>query len=272
MAPAVLYDGMQFPESPRWRDGRVWVCDWAAEELLAIGLDGASELIAKVPSFPFCIDWLPDGRLLINAARLQAVLTLGESGALDTYAALGHLTPMPPGNEIVVHPSGNAYVNGAGFNLMSGEAPRPGMIALVRPDGSAVQVAGEIEFPNGMAVTPDGATLLCADSYAHTLIAFTIAGDGTLGDRRTWADLGDGVPDGICLAADGSAWYADVPNRRCVRVAEGGAELDRIELDRGAFSCALADDEATLFVAAREWHGTDFAAGAGTGQLLAIAL
>ena len=128
---------------------------------------------------------------------------------------------------------------------------------LVTADGAVRQVADEIAFPNGMAVMPDNRTLIVAESYAGRLTAFTIGEDGSLGDRRVWADLGDAAPDGICIDASGAVWYADVPHRCCVRVAEGGDVLNRIELDRGCFSCALGGgDDRTLFMVTREWNGS----------------
>jgi len=120
-----------------------------------------------------------------------------------------------------------------------------------------------------MAVTPDNRTLIVADSYGKELTAFDIETDGSLTNRRAWAELGDGVPDGICLDSEGAVWYADVPNKRCVRVQEGGQVLQTIELDRGCFACMLGgDDGRSLFLITREWHGTDVSKGAGTGQVL----
>jgi sugar lactone lactonase YvrE len=266
----VLITGLSFGESPRWHENRLWVCDWGAEELLAVDLDGASEFICRVPSFPFCIDWLPDGRLLINSARDRAVLTLTGDASLAVYADLSGLPGIPPGNEIVIDSRGNAYVNGPGFDMMSGAEFAPGTVALVGPDGSAATVADGIAFPNGMAITPDDRTLIVADSYGNELTAFDIDADGGLSSRRAWARLGDGVPDGICIDAEGAVWYADVPNKCCVRVREGGEVLDRIDLDRGGFACMLGgDDGRTLFIVAREWHGAQgIAAGAGSGQVL----
>jgi sugar lactone lactonase YvrE len=212
---------------------------------------------------------LPDGRLLINAARQKALLTLGEDGSLVTHADLSGLARVPPNNEIVVDARGNAYVDGGGFDLSSGEPFAPGMVALVTPDGVSREVADGIAFGNGMAIAPDDRTLIVAESYGRCLTAFEIADDGGLSDRRVWADLGDGVPDGICVDAEGAVWYADVPNKRCVRVREGGEVLATIDVDRGCFACMLGgDDGRILFIVAREWHGTDFAAGNGTGQVL----
>ena len=251
-----LMTGIDFGESPRWHDGRLWFADWGAEELIAVDLDGNSEVIAPVHSFPFCIDWLPDGTLLVVSGRDRSVLRMGADRSLETYVDLRPLSDKG-WNEIVVDGRGNAYVNGGGFDLMAGEPFAPGIVALVTPDGSARQVADEIAFPNGMAVMPDNRTLIVAESYAGRLTAFTIGADGSLGDRRVWADLGDAAPDGICIDASGAVWYADVPHRCCVRVAEGGAVLDRIELDRGCFSCALGGrDDRTLFMVTREWNGS----------------
>ena len=250
-----LMTGIDFGESPRWHDGRLWFADWGAEELIAVDLDGNSEVIAPVHSFPFCIDWLPDGTLLVVSGRDRSVLRMGTDQSLETYVDLHPLSDKG-WNEIVVDGRGNAYVNGGGFDLMAGEPFAPGIVALVTPDGSARQVADGIAFPNGMAVMPDNRTLIVAESYGGRLTAFTIHDDGSLGDRRVWAEFGDAAPDGVCIDATGAVWYADVPHRCCVRVAEGGDVLNRIELDRGCFSCALGgDDGRTLFMVTREWNG-----------------
>jgi sugar lactone lactonase YvrE len=141
---------------------------------------------------------------------------------------------------------------------------------LLRPDEPARLEADGIAFPNGMAITPDNSTLIVAESYGRKLTAFEIAADGSLSGGRTWADLGDGVPDGICIDADGAVWYADVPNMRCQRVGAGGEVLATIDHDRGCFSCTLGGANGrTLFVVAQEWHGPDrMADGARTGQVL----
>ena len=264
-----LLTGIAFGESPRWHDGRLWFTDWGAEELIAVDLDGNSEVIAHVPSFPFCIDWLPDGQLLIVSARERAVLRLESDGALAKHADLRPLADKP-WNEIVVDGRGNAYVNGGGFDMLAGEAPAPGMVALLAPGEEPRRVADGIAFPNGMAVTPDNSTLIVADSYGRELVAFDIEAEGGLSNRRTWADLGEGAPDGICIDADGAVWYADVPNRRCVRVREGGEVLQTIELDRGGFACMLGGyDGRTLFIVAREWRGVESTADSErSGQLL----
>jgi len=203
-APQILLTDIAFGESPRWgRDGRLWFSDWGTEELIAVDRAGERETIAHIPSFPFCIDWMPDGRLLIVSARDRLLLRREHDGALVTHADLS-LLPDPPGNEIVVDGRGNAYLNGGGFDFTAGAAFAPGIIALVTPDGAARQVADGIAFPNGMAVTPDGATLIVAESYGNRLTAFDIAADGDLSNRRIWADLGDGVPDDISLDAEGA--------------------------------------------------------------------
>jgi sugar lactone lactonase YvrE len=168
----------------------------------------------------------------------------------------------------VVDGRGNAYVGNIGFDFPGGELA-PGIVALVRPDGSAIRVADGIAFANGMAVTPDNATLILAESYGNRLTAFDVAEDGGLSNRRVWADLGGGVPDGICLDAEGAVWYSDVPNKRCVRVREGGEVLETVQLDRGCFACALGgDDRGTLFMMAAEFSSTAAMSGERTGQVL----
>jgi sugar lactone lactonase YvrE len=194
-----LITGIAFGESPRWHDDRLWFCDWGAQEVVAVDLEGRSEVIVRVgfPSFPMCIDWLPDGRLLIVSARDGLLLRREPDGSLVTHADLSGLSEKGhPWNEIVVDGRGNAYINNQGFDFPGGEFA-PGMIALLTPDGSSRQVADGVAFPNGMVVTPDNSTLIVAESYGNKLTAFEIAADGSLSDGRVWAHLDDGVPDGI---------------------------------------------------------------------------
>jgi len=263
-----LMTDLALGESPRWHGDRLWFSNWGAQEVIAVDLEGKSEVIARVQSFSFCIDWLPDGRLLIVSASERLLLRREPDGSLVTHADLSHLADYP-WNDIVVDGRGNAYVNNTGFDFPGGEFA-PGIVALVPPDGSARQVADGVAFPNGMAVTSDNSTLIVAESYANKLTAFHIAADGSLSNRRVWADLDDGVPDGICIDAENAVWYGDVPNQRCVRVREGGEVLQTIELDRGCFACMLGGaDKRTLFMMAAEWAGTaSMADGRRTGQVL----
>jgi sugar lactone lactonase YvrE len=263
--PQILLSGLAIGESPRWHEDRLWFSNWGAQEIIAVDLDGNSEVMARVPTtVPFCIDWLPDGRLLVVAGQEAQLLRGNPDGSLSTYAELGSISERP-WNDIVVDGRGNAYVGNIGFDFPEGEFT-PGILALATPEGSARQVADGVAFPNGIVVTPDNSTLILAESYGNRLSAFDIATDGGLSNRRVWADLGDGVPDGICLDAEGAVWYGDVPNKRCVRVREGGEVLQTVELDRGCFACTLGgEDGRILFMVA-----ADMTSEALTGQVLTV--
>jgi len=256
-----LLTGLAMGESPRWHEDRLWFSDWGAQEIIAVDLNGNSQVVVRTSfGLPFCIDWLPDGRLLIVSGREGLLLRRESDGSLVTHADLRDLSG-GGWNEIVVDGRGNAYINGG-----------PGIIALLGPDGPARQVAEGIAFPNGMAVTPDNSTLIIAESHGKRLTAFDITADGSLSNRRVWADLGVGVPDGICIDADNAVWYGDVPNKPCVRVREGGEVLRTINLDRGCFACMLGGvGKRTLFLIATEWRGMENipeVARARTGQVL----
>jgi len=258
----LLADGLGFPESTRWRDGRVWLCNWGAGEVLAVAPDGAREVVARVAprSLPFSIDWDPDGRLLAIDGPERLLRRQAPDAGFETVADLTAFGPAPF-NELVVGASGNAYVNGGG-----------GIVVCVRPGGGAQQVAEGLRFPNGMALLDADRTLVVADSHAEELVGFDVASDGTLSGRRTWAGL-QHAPDGICADAAGAVWVATVPGRRCLRVREGGEVLDEVHVDRGCFACMLGgEDGCTLFIAAAEWRGMDALMKDGpgtTGQLLA---
>ncbi|MGN9793080.1 SMP-30/gluconolactonase/LRE family protein [Streptomyces sp. OZ13] len=266
MALRTLLTGHGLVESPRWRGDRLYFSDWSAGEVIAVDLAGRSETIARVTSLPLCTAFLPDGRMLLVSSSDGLLLRRERDGALVRYAELGG---RPGWNDIVVDGRGNAYVNSIGFDMMAGAPYEPGFVALVTPDGTVRQVADGLAFPNGMAVTADNSTLVVAESYGHCLAAFDIDAGGGLSGRRVWAHLGDGTPDGICLDAAGAVWYADVPGKRCVRVAEGGQVLQAVELDRGGFACTLGGpDGTTLFVVAAEWSDGPEPVPAGTGQVL----
>lgn len=261
-----LLAGLAFGESPRWHEGRLWFSNWGTQQVVAVDLEGKSEVMVRVPTtLPFCIDWLPDGRLLVVSGRERLLLRREPDGELVTHVDLSSLSN-GIWNEIVVDSHGNTYLNGGPLTTEGS-----GVIALVTPNGAARLVADNIAFPNGMAVTPDNSTLIIAESYGNRLTAFDIEEDGSLSNRRIWADLGKGVPDGICLDRAGAIWYGDVPNKCCVHVREGGEVLQSIELDRGCFACMLGGwNRQTLFMMTAEWHGFEQMVGqARTGQVLA---
>lgn len=269
--PQILLSGHAVGESPRWHEGRLWFSNWGVQEIVAVDLDGNSEVMVSVPTtIPFCFDWLPDGRMLVVSGPEALLLRREPDGTLVTHADLSGLAS--GFNEIVVDGRGNAYVNGGDFDFETGEGAESGVVVLVRPDGSIRQVADNIAFGNGMAVTPDNSTLIVAESWARRLSAFDIAADGGLSNRRVWADLGDDPPDGICIDAVGAVWYGTVPNKRCVRVREGEEVLQSIETDLACFACMLGgEDGRTLFILAAEWPGPenmDLLFQSHTGQVL----
>jgi sugar lactone lactonase YvrE len=256
----VLLDGFGMGESPRWHDGRLWFSSWGTNEIIALSSDGTSEVMGPGGGGAgWAVDWLPDGRMIVTGFQLMAV---GPDGSRVPYAELREAAPHGV-SEITVDGRGNVYVDSIGFDfadfgdvMASGVAP--GTITLVTPDGTARVVADGLAFPNGMVVTPDGATLVVAESFARRLTAFDIGADGGLTNRRTWADV---TGDGICLDADGAIWTSEVSTGEgsvCLRVAEGGEILDRIELDRSCYACMLGgDDGRTLFMVLAKWFGPE---------------
>lgn len=265
-----LATGLAFGESPRWRNGRLWFSDFGAQEVGAVDLEGKKETIARVAGTPMGLGFLPDDRLLIVSMRDGLLLRRENDGSLVTHADLSTLSRYP-WSDMVVDGRGNAYIGNLGFNFPGGEFS-PGILVLVTPDGEARQVADGCAFANGMVVTPDNSTLILAESYGHRLTAFDIDASGSLSNRRVWADLGNGFPDGICLDAENAVWYADVPAMHCVRVHQGGEVLQTIDLDRGCFACMLGGaDRRTLFLMAAQYPPTSWGPEAArTGQILTI--
>ena len=247
-----LMSGLVVGESPRWHDGRLWFCNWGAQEIRTIDESGNGELVARGPKMAgYCIDFLPDGRLLVTGE--DRLLRREPDGSFVTHADLAALGK--GWNEVTVDGRGNIYVNSVGFNFGQEEF-RPGTIAMISPDGSSRQVADHIMFPNGMVVTPDNSTLVIAESWAHRLTAFDITDDGSLVNRRVWAEV-DG--DGICLDSEGAIWCSGVSGGgpECLRVREGEV-LQRIELESACFACMLGgEDGKTLFLMNADWLGVE---------------
>ena len=259
-ATRVLLDGLGMGESPRWHDGRLWFSEWGSDEIVAVDLDGSREVIGPGGGGSgWATGWLPDGRMLITGAELMRV---EPDGSRVRHADLSQVSAYG-WSEMTVDGRGNVYVDSVNFDfadfgevMSSGQTP--GKIALVSPEGDAREVAADLAFPNGMVVTPDDGTLIVAESFARRLTAFDIAADGSLSNRRVWADV---TGDGICVDAEGAVWCSDVgPDEGGVvlRVREGGAVLDRIELDRPCYACMLGgEDGRTLFMVVAKWFGPD---------------
>jgi sugar lactone lactonase YvrE len=219
----------------------------------AVDLDGRAELVLEVPTRPSGLGWLPDGRLLVVSMRDRRVLRLEPDGEVVVHADLADLASFDC-NDMVVDGLGRAYVGNAGFDLSARPLEvRAAEVVLVTPDGEARVVDDEVVFPNGSVVTPDGSTLVVAETFGQCLTAFTIAEDGSLTDRRTFASLRGTSPDGICLDAEGAVWVADANGSACLRVREGGEVVDRVDTGRGCFACMLGGaDRRTLFLMTAE--------------------
>jgi sugar lactone lactonase YvrE len=247
-APRVLLDGLVFAEGPRWRDGRLWFSDMHAHEVVAVDERGVRETVVRVPECPSGLGWLPDGRMLIVSMQDRRLLRL-EEGRLAEHADLSALAPFHL-NDMVVDARGNAFVGNFGFDLHGGAKTRTTCLIHVAPDGRSRVAADDLCFPNGAVVTPDGRTLIVAESFAKCLTAFDLAADGTLSNRRVWAAL-DFHPDGIALDADGCIWAAQpITPGSFRRVAPGGTVVQQIDAgERGGFACALGGaDRRTLFL------------------------
>jgi sugar lactone lactonase YvrE len=242
-----LLKGLIFPEGPRWHEGKLWFSDMHAHKVRTVDLDGRAEDVVEVAAWPSGLGWLPDGRLLIVSMTDRKLLRL-ETGLLKTHADLSKLASFHC-NDMVVDGQGRAYVGNFGYDLLSEAPKKPAELVLVNPDGSARVVADGLDFPNGTVVTADGKTLIIGESMGHRLTAFSIAGDGSLTNRRVFAELGEGVPDGIALDAENAVWVASPLNRELLRVREGGVITDHLKCDSMPIACALGGpSRKTLFV------------------------
>ncbi|MCZ7531583.1 MAG: SMP-30/gluconolactonase/LRE family protein [Acidimicrobiia bacterium] len=246
----IVVDGLTFAEGPRWHDGRLWFSDFYTHHVLCCDADGSNlEMVCEVPGQPSGLGWLPDDRLLIVSMTDRRLLRLAPDRSLIEVADLSDLATWHC-NDMVVDAHGNAFVGHFGFDLEA-EPVEPVMASLARVsiDGEVGVAADEMAFPNGSVITPDGTTLIVAETVASKITAFDLAADGTLSNRRVWAEVPGTYPDGICLDAEGAVWFADALGAACIRVFEGGRVTERIEPGRGCFACMLGgSDRRTLYL------------------------
>ena len=219
-----------------------------ARQVLRVTSEGEVEPVVEVPNDPSGLGWLPTGDLLVVSMTDRRIMRWNGK-RLSVHADLADLASFHC-NDMVVGPTGRAYVGNFGFDLHAGKKPRTAELICVEPDGTARVVADELAFPNGTVITPDGRTLILAETFASKLTAFDIADNGDLNNRRTWAELPQGaVPDGICLDSDGGVWSASPTSNECIRQLEGGEVTHRVAVSQGAFACMLGgDDGSTLFI------------------------
>ncbi len=243
----ILLDGLLFPEGPRWHDGKLWFSDMHGLHVMTVDLDGNSEKIVKVKASPSGLGWLPDGRLIVVSMIDRRLLRLDPIGLVE-IADLRELASFHC-NDMVVDKVGRAYIGNFGFDLAANKPVEPAEIVMVTPDGDARVVAENLLFPNGTVISPDGQTLIVAETWGNRLTAFDIEPDGSLKNRRTWAKLEDVYPDGICLDAEGAIWVAAPYPGEVMRVQEGGNVTHRMNVSTKPYACMLGGhDRRTLFV------------------------
>lgn len=244
----VLLDGLTFPEAPRWRDGKLWFSDFYTHRVMTVDLDGRAETIVEVPQRPSGLGWTPAGELLV-VSMLDRRLLRFDGRRLHLVADLSALATGPC-NDMVVDSAGRAYVGNFGYDRHNGEAERNACLARVDPDGRVVRAAEDLVFPNGTVITPDGRTLIVGETFANRLSAFDVGADGSLTNRRVFAELPGCFPDGICLDAEGAVWVTNARGDSVVRVFEGGRIAQAVATgERASFACMLGGPgRRTLFI------------------------
>ncbi len=243
----VLLDKLAFPEGPRWHNGKLYFSDMHDYRVMSVTLDGSVETICEVPNRPSGLGWLPDGRMLIVSMTDRKLMRLDGDG-LKLHADLGQLAGWDC-NDMVVDAKGRAYVGNFGYDLHRNAPQKDAALVMVTPEGKASVVAEGLQFPNGAVITPDRKTLIIGESAARRLSAFDIAPDGTLSNRRVWAEIAPALPDGICLDAEGAIWSSSPYTNETIRVFEGGRVAETIKTDQMSIACALGGpDRKTLFL------------------------
>jgi sugar lactone lactonase YvrE len=224
----VLIEEGFFFESPRWHDGRWWVSDFYTRDVSSFRPDGSDiRREATVEGMPSGLGWRPDGTLLVVSMTDRRLLRRAPDGAIDVVAELAEFAGGPC-NDMVVDPAGRAWIGNFGYDFFGRGKFAPACLIRVDPDATASVVADDLRFPNGSVITPDGSTLIVGQTFGESYLAFTITEDGSLVDRRVWAEVPGVSPDGCCLDADGRIWCADAGGHSCVLVEKGGRIISEV--------------------------------------------
>jgi sugar lactone lactonase YvrE len=247
MDTSILLDGLCFGEGPRWHDNHLWLSDMHAHEVIKVGINGDHQVMARVSQQPSGLGWLPDQRMVV-VSMVDRKLLVDNAGELSEYADLYPLASYHC-NDMVIDAEGRCYVGNFGFDLMAGASSKPTELVMVSPNGATTIVADDLHFPNGTVITPDGKTLIIAETMAARLTAFDINQDGSLSNRRLWAKMEGAIPDGICLDEDMGIWVASPVSNECIRLTEGGTVTDRVKVENQAYACMLGgEDKKRLFI------------------------
>lgn len=261
-----LLDGAIFTEGPRWHQGKLWFSDMHDQKIFTVDMDGNKEVVFEPDGDTSGLGFLPDGTLLYVSMHDRKLMRL-DDGKASEVANLAGLATFHC-NDMVTDAKGRSYVGNFGFDLHGGEEPSPANLIMVDTDGTVSIAASDLMFPNGMVITPDDKTLIVGETFGACLTAFDIAEDGTLSNRREWANVAPSVPDGICLDAEGAVWVASPTTQDVIRVKEGGEVTDRLKVSTNAFACMLGgEDGKTLFVLTSEESDPAKMEGRRTGKI-----
>jgi len=267
---STVLEGVDFGEGPRWHDGQLWFSDFYRQGVYSLGAQGSEQLRVSIDDRPSGLGWMPDGTLLVVAMTSRKVLAVSPEGEIREHADLSCVADYHC-NDMVVAGDGTAYVGNFGFDSESRAEFRTARLARVEPDGTVHCAAEDLWFPNGMAIADDGATLVVGETFAGRYSAFDIASDGSLSNRRIWAEISHSTPDGCCLDAEGAIWMADFVGGRVARVLEGGEITRSIEVAERAVACMLGgEDRRTLYVLQSPSADPDDLAGKGLSSICTV--
>ena len=258
-----LMKGLTFGEGPRWHENKFYFSDFYSHKVYSLDLSGKHEVIVEIPNQPSGLGWTPDGTMLIVSMKDRKLMSF-KDGQLKERADLTEFSSFHC-NDMVVDIDGNAFIGNFGFNTYDGEEIKPTNLILVKPGEEPVLAADNLFFPNGTVITPDNKTLIVGETYAARLTAFDKSEDGSLSNRRIWADLkvnaDEGtvpLPDGMCIDEEGAIWVASPSTAEVIRVHEGGMISERIPVQTNAFACMLGgEDRRTLFICTSNGSGVD---------------
>jgi sugar lactone lactonase YvrE len=252
----ILLDGLKFPEGPRWHNGKLWFSDMEDHKIYTLDMKGNLQIVLDRPNRVSGLGWLSDDSLIFVSMEDRHLLKL-KSAKLSEYADLSKLATFHL-NDMIIDKKDRVYVGNFGFDYFNNATFKPAELIMISPDGEPKIVAENMAFPNGIIITPDGKTIVVGETFAARLTAFDIQDDGSLANRRIWANLKSLAPDGICLDEKGGIWVSAPGRHRVVRVLEGGETTHIVKVENDAYACMLGGpDRKRLFIATSDQTRTN---------------
>lgn len=266
-----IADGLLFGESPRYRNGLIYISDMTGQAIYTIDpSSGAKKQLCVAENQPNGMCFAPDGSLIWSSMFDAKLYRHDSTGTNTLYADLSNIMTGYCG-DMAIDASGRVYLDDTGAKVLHGEQPRPGRLLVINTDGSAAVADENIIFPNALFISNDGRSIYCAETFGYGLLKWDLGSDGSLSNRqKVWSPAAisptgetGNTPDGIfgidggCMDGEGGMWLSMLGLEKFVRLDQEGNITHEIKTKGHATACTLGgDDGKTLFLVSN-WFSED---------------